>query len=428
MELFDIGPTIAISALAGAALILFSAIIYFIHSAPPSTLTISSGPEGSVFQKNALKYAKILERNGVKLKVLPSKGSFENLQRLSDPASHVDIGIVQGGMLIANTDNLVSLGSISYQPLMIFYRGIPHLEILSQLAGKKLAIGPTGSGVRNFSLALLAVNGIKEGGNTTLLDWDAEDASKALLAHKIDAAFVMSESASTEILHSLLRSNEVSLFSFKQASAYSRKVEYLNVLDLPEGSIDLGLDIPSHDVSLLGPMVELVAKKSLHPALTDLLLEAASEVHSRPGIFQRRGEFPAPIEHAIHLSEDASTYYKSGKSLFYRFLPFWLASLTSRLIVVFLPILVILIPALRSIPALFRWRTQIKIRRRYRELLTMEQKFLNETDPAKRDKLRKQFDRIDDAVNKMGVRAAFADQFYGLRGHIDYVRQLVSKQ
>lgn len=425
MELFDVGPMVAITALMAAALVLAFCVYYFIHSAPPAALTISSGPEGSVFQKNALKYAKILEKNGVKTTVLTSKGSLENLERLADPKSHVDIGIVQVGIKSATPDNLVSLGSISYQPLLLFYRGKP-LELLSQLTGKKVAIGPVGSGTRTFALAVLAANGIKEnGGQATLLDWEADEASKAITAGTIDAAFIMSESASSDILHTLLRSNDVHLFSFKQASAYSRKIDYLNVLDLPEGVLDLGHDIPPHDVSLLGPMVELIAVKELHPAFSDLVLEAATEVHSRPGMFQRRGEFPTPIEHEIHLSSDATRFYKSGKSLLYRYLPFWLASLVSRIVVVFLPMAVILIPSLRSIPAFFRWRTQLKIRRRYRELLMLEQDLLRESDLARKEELRRHFDRIEQAVNKMNVRAAFADQFYGLRGHIDYVRQLV---
>jgi hypothetical protein len=134
------------------------------------------------------------------------------------------------------------------------------------------------------------------------------------------------------------------------------------------------------------------------------------------------------VEHAIRISDDANRFYKSGKSLLYRYLPFWLASLVSRIIVVFIPMLVVLIPAMRSIPAFFRWRTEMKIRRQYRELLGLEQSFLVETDVLKQEELRREFDRIEQAVNRMRVRAAFADQFYGLRGHIDYVRGLVAKR
>jgi TRAP-type uncharacterized transport system substrate-binding protein len=432
MELFDIGPAIAITALATATITFTGAVIYFFESAPPTTITISSGPEGSVFFKNAHKYADILAKSGVKVKVLASNGSLENLQRLADPSSHVDVGIAQAGIPTLPTDeknarSLVSLGSISYQPLLLFYRA-PSLQLISELAGKKIAIGATGSGARSFALKLLAANGIEEKGSTSLLDWDADDAAKALTEGKIDAAFIMSESASSDILHNLLRSKAIHLYNYKQANAYNRKVDYLSVLELPEGSIDFGLDIPDHDVSLVGPMVELVATKNLHPALSDIILEAATEVHGKPGVFQRRGEFPNAIEHAIPISEDSVRFFKSGKSFFYRYLPFWIASLTSRIVVVFLPTLVILIPALRSIPAFFRWRTQAKIRRRYKELLSLEKEFRAEKDAEQQEILRQRFERIEDTVEKMQIRAAFADQFYGLRGHIDYVRGILSKK
>lgn len=431
MELFDIGPTVAIAVLSGALLILVAGLIAFVQSAPPSTLTISSGPEDSYFHKTALRYAKKLEKNGVKVNVLTSNGSLQNLERLSDPKSKVDLAIVQGGLKDKDfkLDKMVSLGSITNQPLMVFYRG-KNLELLSQLAGKKIAVGMDGSGTKKFALRLLSANGIKEKdlGTTQLLDMDADDAAAALEKREIDAAFIMSENASNSDIRKLMRSDEVHLMSFKQAAAYVRKIDYLNVLEMPEGSIDLGLNIPNKDITLIGPMVELVAVENLHPALSDLILDAATEIHNRPGMFQKRGEFPVPVEHSIQMSEDALRFYKSGKSFIYRYLPFWLASLISRFIVVLLPILIFLIPAVRAVPSVFRWRIRMKIRSRYRELLLLEEKFRNETDMSRLAGLRRNFDSIDAEISKMRVRAAFADQFYSLRGHIDYVRILMNKK
>jgi hypothetical protein len=425
MELFDIGPSVAIAVLSVAMFVILVGVVIFFQSAPPNTLTISSGPQDSYFHKTAIRYAKILEKSGVKVNVLTSDGSLQNLERLLDPKSKVDLAFLQAGITDKNTnvDDLVSLGGITNQPLMVFYRG-KTIELLSELAGKTIAIGPEGSGTHKIALKILAANGIKEKelGNTKLSEIETDDAIDALQAHKIDAAFVMNENATYKDLKELLLANDIHLMNFKQAMGYHRKFDDLNVLELPEGAIDFGLDIPKKDVTLIGPMVELVASENLHPALSDLILEAATRIHSRPGLYQKRGEFPAPVEHVIKMSEDASRYYKSGKSFLYRYLPFWLASLLSRFVVVFLPIAVFLIPAVRSVPAFFRWRTQIKIRRRYRELLILEEKFKRETDRERLASLRSNFDRIDAEISRMRVRAAFADQFYSLRGHIDYVR------
>lgn len=426
MDLFDVGPMAAITSLAVALTLVLGSVAYFILSAPPTEITISTGPEGSVSERRALKYAEILKRDGVTLRLLKSSGSFENLQRLADPRSGVDVGFVQGGVSKEAPRGVASLGSVSYQPLMVFYRG-KALELLSGLSGKKVAIGPQGSGVRQVALDLLAANGIVEKGTTELLDWEAETASKAILEGRIDAAFVMGESTPMPILRALLRSADVRLYNFAQANAYSRKMAYLNVLELPQGAIDFGLNLPPRDITLVGPMVELVAREDLHPALSDLLLGAAVETHGRPGIYQKRGEFPTPQEHAIRVSEHARRFYESGRGLLYRYLPFWLASLLGRLLVAFVPTLVVLVPVLRSIPAFFRWRAQIKLRRHYRELLSLESRWLGKNGAEESARLHQEFDRIEEKVNKTRIQPAFADQFYALRGHVSYVRSLMAK-
>src|ERR1051325_7064073 len=56
----------------------------FVNPAPPTTIVMTSGADGSMFQVNAARYAKILAKQGVTLKILPSQGSLENLKRLSE--------------------------------------------------------------------------------------------------------------------------------------------------------------------------------------------------------------------------------------------------------------------------------------------------------------------------------------------------------
>ena len=396
---------------------------WLLMAPPPTVITMTAGPKESIFTMNAGKYADILKRNGVKLEILPSEGSLENLKRLSDPAFRVDVGFVQGGVTNSvATDKLVSLGSISYQPLLVFCRSDRPLTLISELTGKRLAVGPEGSGTRSLALTLLDVNGIKPGGTTTLLDLEGQAASKALLEGSIDAAFLMGESASRDVMRTLVRTEGIYLMDFSQADAYTRKITYLNKLVLPRGSIDFGKDRPSRDINLLGPTVEIIARPNLHPALSDLLLEATREVHGQATLLQRRGEFPAPLEHDFHISEDAARFYKSGKSLLYRWLPFWMASLANRIIVVFVPMILVVIPGLRIIPKMYRWQVQRRIYRWYGELLVLERGLLARLEPGKRKELAQRLDQIEQAVNRMKVPASFADQFYGLRGHINFVR------
>jgi TRAP-type uncharacterized transport system substrate-binding protein len=423
-ELFGLSRAVSLGVVLVLSLGVLAAVFWFFYSAPPSTITMTTGPEDSVSHVNAGRYAKILARNGVKLKILPSQGSLENLKRLIDPQFMVDVGFVQGGLSSGmNIEKLASLGSVYYQPLLIFYRSAAPLDLLSQLNGKRLSIGPEGSGTRSLALVLLKANGIEPGGATRLKDLDAEDAEKELLKGTIDAAFMMGDASSREVMRILLRSPGIRLFDFTQADGYTRRISYLNKLELPKGSLDLGKDIPQHDVHLIGPTVELIARADLHPALSDLLLEAAKEVHGKAGLFKRQSEFPAPLEHEFRVSADAVRYYKSGKSFIYRYLPFRAASLVNRVLVVFVPAVIVLFPVLRLLPVLYRWRTRLRIYRWYRELLALERDMMARPAPAKREALLGRIGQIETEVNKMKVPASFADQFYVLRGHIIFVHE-----
>ncbi|MFA5073092.1 MAG: TAXI family TRAP transporter solute-binding subunit [Nitrospirota bacterium] len=423
-EFFGLGRAATITTITFIGCLLLAAIFWFIYSAPPRTLIISSGPEGSSFRKNADKYAAILQRHNVKLIVLPSEGSQENLKRLADHKFKVDIGFVQGGINTdAKIDKLISLGSMFYQPLYVFYRSSKTIDTLSRLKGKRVAIGPEGTGTRILALTLLSLNGIKPGEDTRLLDLDADDAAAALLQSKVDAVFLTGDSAPVQIMRTLMRAPNIHLFNVAQAEGYARRIHYLSTRKLPKGSLDFGKNIPSQDVALIGPTIELIARSNLHPALSDLLLEVAREVHGAPSLLRNLGEFPSPIAYEIPLSEEASRYYKSGKGFLYRYLPFWQASLANRVLVVFIPFILILIPGIKMIPALYRWRINLGIYRWYRALLRIEQDVISGSITG--EILAERLDQIEQAVNRMKVPASFAEQFYVLKQHIEFVRERI---
>jgi len=395
----------------------------FIRPAPPDTIIITGGAKGSSFANAAEKYRAILERNGVKLQILESEGSLDNLRRLRDPAFKVDVGFVQGGLVVdGDAGDLVSLGSLFYVPLVVFYRGEQPVERLSEFKGKRLAIGREGSGTHFLNVLLLRANGVDKT-TSTLLDLSGADAAQALLERKIDAALLMGDAATPEIMRKLVHTRGIHMMDFKQADAYSRRFRYLSKLELPMGSIDFAKNMPEQTMALIAPTVELVARPDLHPALSDLLVEAARETHGRATLLQRAGEFPAPLEHEYPISGDAARYYKSGKGFWYRYLPFWLASLVDRTMVVLVPIVVVLIPAIKLVPALYRWRIRTRIYKRYGELMALEREMLNETTPEQRTELGKRLDEIEKRVNGSKMPLPFADQFYVLREHINFVRR-----
>ena len=399
------------------------AALWFVNAAPPTQITITAGPQNSVFRTTAEKYRHRLARNGVTLQILSSEGSLENLRRLNDPSFRVDVGFVQGGVAEGmRVENLVSLGSVFHQPLLLFYRAPGAVEWLSGLGGKRLAIGPEGSGTRALALALLRANGIEPGGATTLLALGGDDAAQALVDGKADAVFLMGDSATPPTMARLLRVPGIRLFSFRQADAYTRQLPYLNALKLPMGSFDLGKNEPAQDIYLIGPTVDLVAREDLHPALSDMLIETAQQVHGGATLLQRAGEFPAPLEHEFRISDDARRYYKSGKVFLYQTLPFWLASLVDRALFILLPVVFLLVPGLRLLPWLYNWRIRSRIYRWYGALIALERNALAHPAAEVREEMLKRLDDIETAVNKVKVPLAFAEHFYVLREHIRFVR------
>jgi TRAP-type uncharacterized transport system substrate-binding protein len=401
-------------------------LLHFVHSAPPRTLTITSGPKGSNFETIAQRYSKILARNGIKLNVLPSQGSLENLQRMTDPKSHVDIALVQSGVTTNpdSDDDLESLGGMFYQPLLIFYRSPKPLTRLSELTSQRIAIGPEGSGTRFLALALLKANGIEPGGLTALTDLEGEAARKALLRRQVDAIFLTGDSASAATLREMIHTDGIRLFEFPQADAYVRRFSYLSKLTLPAGAFDLGENLPPENMSLLAPTVELVAHSNLHPALIDLLIEAATQVHGRASLLQTRGQFPNPSIHTFPMSAEAARYYKEGdRSFIYRYLPFWLASLVSRLLIVIVPLLVIIVPSLRYLPVLYRWRIDSRIHHRYGELMELERQTLGTLTQERRKELLDRLAAIEQLVISRKMPGSHAEQVYILREHIDFVRK-----
>jgi TRAP-type uncharacterized transport system substrate-binding protein len=416
--LLAIGPVLLITALA----IWFA--FHFVRPAPPDTITITGGAPGSSYSNAAEKYRASLARNGVKLEILPSEGSLDNLRRLRDPAIKVDVGFVQGGMVVdGDTGSLVSLGSVFYAPLAVFYRAHKPVERLADFKGKRLAIGREGSGTHFLNVQLLRANGVDAKSGTRLLNLSGEEAAQALLTHQADAVMLMGDAASPAIMRKLVHTPGIRLMDFKQADAYTRRYSYLSKLELPMGSMDFAKNRPAKPLALIAPTVELVARPDLHPALSDLLIEAAREAHGRPTLLQRAGEFPAPLEHEYPISDDASRYYKSGKSFLYRHLPFWLASLLDRTMVVLVPIIVLLIPGLKLVPAIYRWRVSMRIYKRYGELMALERDMLARHSSEQQAELSQRLDDIEKRVNSSKMPLPFADQFYVLREHINFVRR-----
>ncbi len=423
IETFGFSPWLASIVALFLVFLAGAALVWLWFSAPPSVITLTSGPEGSSFQRNAEAYRDRLAKRGVTLKIIPSGGSTDNLKRLQSGESGADIGFVQSGLVGENPPpGLFSLGSVANQPLWIYYRNATPITRLAELAGKRIGVGAPGSGTHSLATLLLGMNGIT-GAPTTFVEHDAEAAAKELLKGTLDAVFLMGDSAPLATLRAMLAAPDLRLFNFAQADAYVRRHTFLKKIELPQGAFDVGKNLPAQNVTLIGPAVELIARKGFNSAVSDLLLSEAKEVHGKGSILRKPGEFPAPNDGEYPISDDAQRFYKSGLGFTYTIVDnFWVASLINRVLVAIVPLLLVLIPAIRFLPIAYRWSVQVRIYRCYRPLLRLETDAQVPMDQARVRELKARLDEIEHDVNKLKVPASFAYQFYALQGHVAFVR------
>lgn len=390
----------------------------FVEPAPPENISISTGSEEGAYYAFAQEYKVLLEQQGISLEILPSAGSTENLQRLVD--DDVDVAFVQGGITHSDSTAL-SLGSLYYEPVWLFYRQGLSLKNIPDLAGLKIAIGPEGSGTRQLASTLLADNKLLDG-NNQLSDKSGSDAAKGLLDGTIDAAFFIA-SVESAVIQQLINNPTVKVLSLQRAEAYRRIHPFLTKITLPEGIIDLQKNIPAQDITLIAPTANLLIKEDLHPALTFLLLQAIHNTHKKAGLFASTNFFPNGNNVAAPISDVADRFYKKGPPFLMRYLPFWTAVMIDRFVVMLIPLIALLIPLSKLIPPLYEWRISSRIYRWYEALHLVDDKLHNgELSEPQREELNAELDHIVNEVNKVKAPLSHARQVYHLLSHIELIR------
>jgi TRAP-type uncharacterized transport system substrate-binding protein len=124
---------------------------------PGRDVSIATGPPGSAYVQVAERYREILARNGVRLHLVPTDGAVANLERLRDPTKGVDAGFVQADTTSQReSPNLVSLGTVFYEPLWLSCRCATLPELLHERPNARISLGPLGSATRPLALKLLA--------------------------------------------------------------------------------------------------------------------------------------------------------------------------------------------------------------------------------------------------------------------------------
>ncbi len=414
------------------------AAYFFLKPGPPRHAVIGVSSSGA-YEEFAEKYVAELRRYGIRLEIRPSAGSCENLRLLKDPKEHVDFGFVLGGSCdtARKVDEdkgdlpLVSLGTLFYEPVWIFYRADKAKGLnkegtvtsLTQLRGWKVNVGVRGYGSAGLMSKLLAANFVDRG-ELERTNLDDQAAVVALLGGELDAV-VFVAAPESQYVQMLLQTPSIKLVEFPSAEAYARRFPFITPVVLPRGVADLSRDVPPRDLPLIAATTSLVAREGTHPALVQLMVQAAARIHAKANWIARAGMFPTPEHSEYPIAAEAERFYKNGPPLLQRYLPFWLANLIDRMWVALFSIVAILIPVSRLLPPLYQFRVRSRIFRWYRQVRQIEDDAAGKD--ADREALLHALDRLDAKASRVRVPLAYTGELYALREHIDLVRGRLTK-
>ncbi len=304
----------------------------------PRQITIFTGPAGTPFHDDGPRYQEILARHGIDAQVVPTGGSLDNLERLAE-GKGARVGFAESALInlyqaerakAEETADLVSLGALYIEPFWVFALAERDIREEPDLEGLLVYPGREGSGTRLLAERLLEINGLDSVAvYETNEPLTAETGVDLFLDGVLDAVFVMGEPRNPAV-HRLLRQPEIKPVSFRRAEAYNRQFPFVTAVTLPEGAVDLALNIPDEDLKLIASSIQLVTTDDLSPVLVDALLAAAGEIHGEATLLSARGEFPKADPGMLELLPAAELYYRDGRSWWRSFLPFWLATWVDR--------------------------------------------------------------------------------------------------
>ena len=388
------------------------------HGLPPRRIVMATGPEGGGYAVIGARYRELLARQGLDVQLRPTAGDVENLALLRDPRSGVSVALLQAGTTTEqDSPQLASLGTLFYQQVWIFHRGGPGVALKP---GLRMAVGPEGSGTRALALKLLALAGVAPD-SLNLVPLGPARGADELMAGTIDAVAIVAPWDAPAVRR-LVAEPDVDLVSFRRADAFVALNPFLEKTVLPAGVGNMASNRPPQDVPLIETKTSLVVRRDLHDAVQYLLLEAASEIHGGPGIFHKAGRFPAAEAVDLALSEDARQFYRSGRPFLQRYLPYWVAVLVERILLVLVPIVGLVIPLARTLPQIYGGVMRRRIARFYGELKLLELELEARPADAPTDDLVRRLDELELRASHLHVPLFYSQVLYTLKQHVRLVR------
>ena len=402
---------------------LVAALFYFAAPPPPMHARLATGAAGAGYHEFGQRLQAELAHQGFSLELVESAGSTDNLSKLA--SGEVQLALVQSGQELTlgaeARDKLNGLGVMYREPLWLFLGNKVKFTRLADLLKLRLAIGAPGSGTQTVTAALFAANRIEPAQYPK--PWQplgGSRAADALIAGQLDAAFFLGP-AENPLVQRLAAEPGLHLVSLRRTQAYLARLPYLSQLQVSEGMLDMAQNTPDHDIVTLGPVATLVAGETFHPSLTPLILEAAKTVLKNGSLLDPAGSYPARPPLSLHTLNEAEYYFAKGLPILQRYLPFRIASLADRYIILAIPLLVLLFPLFKAIGPIYQWRIRARIYRWYKHLREIDQQLYKGVLPADLSGEITRLEHLEDELARIEVPLSYSSELYQLHMHLRYM-------
>ena len=400
-----------------------SVLMYVVRPLPPFHLKLATGQPNSSLEALGKKYADYFEKNGVRLELISTAGAYENTELLKQ--GKVDAAFSLGGNVVdKDSPNVVSLGSVEYQPFWMFYRGAEYdgTNPSKFFENKVFSVNIPGSGTRHLTEKIISMHGIKIEDSKNLISLSSGESVEALLSRKIDGVFLVAGIESNTI-QKIVADPSIHIFSFPVAEAYAKRLKYLDVLQLPRGSFDLVRVVPSQNTQLVATTTTILADRNLHPAIQHLFLNSARKIDdSGQAFFTRSGGFPAYIARDFPISAVAERYYAKGPPALDGYVSFWIASFFDQIWFILFAVFAIGYPMTKIFPNYRALYAKLCMADCFEELTKVDVNLVRvSTREEFQDKLDK-FDSIENRINHLWVPSGLRDDFYNLKNAVEIVR------
>lgn len=410
------------------ALLLVWLLFRFLDPAPPRVLVMTTGSEGGSYHRFGLAMQRELAKQDLELQLRPSRGSLDNLQRLTDGSGEVQLGLIQSGTELllepGQRNQLIGLSALYHEPLWLFQRQGVDITRLSDLHDKRVAVGSEGSGTWAVLKGLFEQR--QDGSRLDLLNnglWrkmGSSAATDALLAGELDAAFLVLP-ADNRLVTRLAANPDISLVNLAQADAFAARLDFLEALEVPTGLLNIATNMPQQDTKVLSPVAMLVGNQDFHPALTAVVLEAARKVLREGNLLDKPGRFPAGEPMGLELSKEADYYHRQGMPFLQRYLPFQVASAIDRYVVLIIPFIAIMFPLLKTMGPLYRWRVRARVYRWYEHLRRIDKLIYSGKIKQQYAEQIQGLKALESELNHVDVPLSYAHELYSLHLHVRYM-------